>query len=58
MRAAAALSTPMSRRAPRSPSSTERMTPALKAASPPRRSARVAGANPSAAGSTRHSVTS
>ena len=48
--AAAALRTPMSRRAPCSPSSTERITAALKAASPPRRSAMVAGARPNSRG--------
>ena len=46
--AAAAFNTPMSRRALRSPSSTERRRRALKAASPPRRSSMVAFAKPSA----------
>ncbi len=54
MSAAAALSTPMSRRGPASPSNTLRMTRALHAASPPLRSAMVAGAIPRLAGSTRH----
>ena len=51
-RAAAALSTTMSRCGPRSPPRTRRTTPALYAGSPPTSCSCVAGANPRATGST------
>src|SRR4051794_6841162 len=55
--AAAAFNSTASRTGPTTPASTDRATPALKAASAPRRSSSVAGANPSDVGSKLQEVT-